>query len=224
MLSTVARETIIFIFILLSTSVLAQSIGPSIPKQFKSSDKFLFYLHGGVVTVLGDNAINQGAPEWGPYEYSKILDSLRVRGFNVISEIRKDGIPDSVYVNKIELQLDTLIQRVRLKNILLLGASAGNNIVLNVASKMKIKNLKVVMMGGCWPDTYKEYLPIPLYGKFLSIIETTDPHGTCNQIFEGRKTIRNYEELKLNTGLSHGFICKGHKEWIDPVTQWFKNH
>jgi hypothetical protein len=55
-------------------------------------------------------------------------------------------------------------------------------IVLNVASKMEIKNLKVVMMGGCWTNTYKEYLPIPLYGKFLSIIEITDSHGTCNQI------------------------------------------
>jgi hypothetical protein len=212
----------IILFILLSTSAFAQSIGPTIPKTIRPTDKFLFYLHGGVVTVLGDNAINQGAPEWGPYEYSKILDSLRSQGFNVISEIRKDGIDDSVYVNKIGSQLDTLIKHVSIKNIILVGASAGNNIVLNVASKVKVKNLKVVVMGGCWPDTYKEFLPITLYGKFLSIIETTDPHGTCYKIFDGRKTIRKYKEIKLNTGLSHGFLCKGYKEWIYPVVDWFQ--
>ena len=37
-------------------------------------------------------------------------------------------------------------------------------------------------MGGCWPETYKDYPNTELYGHFLSIIEATDPHGTCNMI------------------------------------------
>jgi hypothetical protein len=219
------RIAALSIVLFFSTSgINAQLISATIPKKFDTADKFLFYLHGGVVTVLGDNAINQSVPEWGPYEYSKILDSLKMRGFNVISEIRKEGVDDSVYANKIVKQLDTLQQRkVRLKNITLVGASAGSNIVLLVSSKMKNPNLKCVVMGGCWPDTYKQYLPLKLYGKFLSIIESTDPHGTCFKIFEDRKTIKKYNEIKLNTGLSHGFICKGHKEWVDPVVQWFNS-
>src|SRR5688500_10612832 len=119
------------IFILLFTYATAQSqtIGLSLPKEIHRSEKFVFYLHGAVVTVLGNNAINQSVPEWGPYEYLNILDSLARRGVNVISENRKPNVPDSIYVNKIIQQIDTLLKnKVGEKNILLLGASAGWNI------------------------------------------------------------------------------------------------
>lgn len=85
-------------FTLLATvNTLGQSVSANLPSTLKRSEKFLFYLHGGVVTVLGNNAINQSVPEWGPYEYLNILDSLRKRGFNVISENRKEPVPDSFY-------------------------------------------------------------------------------------------------------------------------------
>ena len=77
------------LFILLSPCFTSgQSISSFLPKKLTPSGKYLFYLHGGVVTVLGNNAINQSVPEWGPYEYLNILDSLRIRGFNIISENR----------------------------------------------------------------------------------------------------------------------------------------
>ena len=134
---------------------------------------------------MGDNAINQSMPEWGPYEYSHILDSLRKRGFHVISEIRKEGVDDSLYTNKLVKQIDSLLHAgARAKNPLIIGASAGWNITLHVAAKLKNKRMKYVMMGGCWPDTYTGYRELHLSGNFLSIIETTDPHGTCNRLFE----------------------------------------
>ncbi len=204
--------------------VRGQTISSAIPKNADASAKFVFYLHGAVVTELGDNAINQSVPEWGPYEYSKILDSLRSRGFNVISEIRKKGVPDAQYADKIVKQIDSLRQKgVAPRNILVLGASAGWNIALLVSATMKNKQIRYVVMGGCWPETYKDYTNIRLFGHFLSIIETTDPHGTCVKIFEARKTISNFKEIKLNTGLSHGFIYKGYADWIDPVVSWFNN-
>jgi len=76
-------------------------------------------------------------------------------------------------------------------------------------------------MGGCWPDTYKDYQTLELYGHFLSIIEASDPHGTCSKIFEKRKQVKGYKEISLSMGLSHGFINKGYKEWIDPIVKWF---
>jgi len=199
-----------------------QSISLFLPKKLTPSDYYLFYLHGGVVTVLGNNAINQSVPEWGPYEYLNILDSLRMRGFNIISENRKEGVDDSVYVNKIARQIDTLFSaNVDPKNIIIVGASAGSAITVHLSAALKNNKLKYVVMGGCWPDTYKEYLGIELYGHFLSIIESTDPHGTCSKIFEERKKITSFQEVKLNMGLSHGFIYKGHKEWINPIVKWF---
>lgn len=214
----------LLILLLVNSTAIGQTISTSVPKEIKKSEKYLFYLHGGVVTVLGNNAINQSVPEWGPYEYLNILDSLRMRGFNVISENRKEGTEDTVYVNKIAKQIDSLFRAgVNSKNILVVGASAGWNIGIHVSAKLKNKKVNFVVMGGCWPDTYKDYLDIDLYGHFLSIIETTDPHGTCYKIFERRKHLKSYKEIKLCTGLSHGFIYKGHKEWIDPIVEWFEN-
>lgn len=207
--------------LLISFAAIGQVSSTHLPKKIKPSEKYLFYLHGGVVTVLGNNAINQSVPEWGPYEYLNILDSLQSRGYHVISENRKEGIEDTVYVNKIVKQIDTLFQTgVKPKNVLVVGASAGWNIGINVAAKLKNKRMKYVLMGGCWAETYKDYTDIELYGHFLSIIETTDPHGTCYKIFEGRKHLRSYQEITLHMGLSHGFIYKGYKEWIDPVVEW----
>ena len=166
----------IIILLLACSSSFGQTIGSGIPNNVSKSGKYLFYQHGGVVTVLGDNAINQSVPEWGPYEYSRILDSLRKRGFYVISEIRKEGVDDSVYANKIVNQVDSLLHAgARTRNLLILGASAGWNITLQVSAKLKNKQMKYVMMGGCWPDTYKDYQGLTLKGNFLSIIETTDP-------------------------------------------------
>jgi hypothetical protein len=162
-------------------------------------------------------------PEWGPYEYFNIVDSLQKRGFNVISEMRKKGIDDMVYIKKISSQIDSLLSAsVKPEKILVVGASAGWNVSLHVSARLKNGDIRYVIMGGCWPESHKNYLEIDLYGHFLSIIETTDPHGTCNGIFEDRKGLSSHQEIKLNTGLSHGFIYKGYKEWIDPIVIWFQ--
>jgi len=214
----------LFILLVISSASLGPIISSYLLKEIKETQNYVFYLHGGVVTVLGNNAINQSVPEWGPYEYLNILDSLQSRGFHVISENRKEGIDDSVYVNKIVWQVDSLLGTgVKSKNLLVIGASAGANIALRASARLKSKKLKFVIMGGCWPDTFKEYSGINLHGNFLSIIEASDPHGTCSKIFESRNHVSSYQEIKLNTGLSHGFIYKGLKEWIDPILEWSVN-
>ncbi|HYF31629.1 MAG TPA: hypothetical protein VD993_10960 [Chitinophagaceae bacterium] len=210
-------------FLFVCIAINAQTVSTFVGSRIDKNARYLFYLHGGVVTVLGDNAVNQSVPEWGPYEYSNICDTLRRRGFNVISEIRQEGIEGKVYTNKIVQQVDSLLKGgVSVSNIVLVGASSGWDIVLHVASVLKHPHLQYVIMGGCWPGTYKDYTGIELYGHFLSIIETTDPHGTCIKVFEGRKHLTSYKEVTLNTGLSHGFFYKGRKEWIDPIMQWLQ--
>lgn len=153
-------------------------------------------LHFTVVTLLGNNTINQSMPEWGPYEYLNILDSLRNRGFNVISENWKQGIEDALYSAKIVRQIDALFKSgLKPRNVIVVGASAGAAIVINISAKLTKDELKYVTMGGCWPDTYKEYLPVELYGNFLSVIESIDPHGTCYKIFEGLKAVQKSSSI-----------------------------
>ena len=214
--------TAIIVFHVLVPHLPAQSISSSLPHKINPSERYMFYLHGGVVTVLGNNAINQSVPEWGPYEYLNILDSLRKQGFYIISENRKEGVSDSLYAIKLSKQVDSLLSaHVPTSNIILLGASSGWDIVLKAADRLKNKNLNYVIMGGCWAETYKDYQSLQLNGHFLSIIEESDPHGTCYKILEGRKEVSSYREVKLNTGLSHGFFYKGRKVWIDPLIKWF---
>jgi hypothetical protein len=86
---------------------------------------------------------------------------------------------------------------------------------------MKNPSLRFVVMGGCWPDTYKDYEQLDLHGHFLSLIEKTDPHGTCVKVFEKRANMRSYREITLKTGMSHGFIYKGYPAWINPVMDWW---
>ena len=111
---------------LLPTFAAAQNIRHDLPSNINPAGYYMFYLHGGVVTVKGDNAINDPVPQFGPYQYSRILDTLRAHGFYVISERRMPGVDDSVYVKKVALQVDTLLKaKVPARNIILVGASAG---------------------------------------------------------------------------------------------------
>src|SRR5215204_909637 len=208
---------------LLQASATAQHIQRDLPTTIDPTGKYLFYLHGGVVTVKGDNAINDPVPEYGPYQYSRILDTLHAHGFYVISERRLQGVEDSVYARKIAQQVDTLLKaKVPVNKIMLVGASAGSNIVLHVSDRLKNPEMKYVIMGGCSPDIYKYYLNIKIEGRFLSIIESSDSRGTCAKIFENRKQVKSFHEIKLETGLNHGFIYKPYAAWLDPVLQWFQ--
>jgi hypothetical protein len=207
---------------LLQASAAAQHIQHDLPTTINPTGYYMFYLHGGVVTVKGDNA-NDPVPQFGPYQYSRILDTLRAHGFYVISERRLPDIDDSVYVRKIAQQIDTLLKaNVSVRNIILVGASAGSNIVLLVSGRLKNPEMKYVIMGGCSPDIYKYYLKIKIEGRFLSIIESSDSHGSCAKIFENRKQVKDFHEIKLETGLDHGFIYKPYAAWLDPVVQWFQ--
>src|SRR5688572_20334473 len=94
-------KLLIVLQIFVGSVAVAQTVGGYLPRELKKSDNYLIYLHGGVVTVLGNNALNRSRLEWGPYQYLSILDSLRDRAFHVISENRREGVHDSLYADKI---------------------------------------------------------------------------------------------------------------------------
>src|SRR4029079_7238997 len=114
--------------------------------------------------------------------------------------------------------VDSLLNAgVNASHITVVGASSGAHLVTNAASKLKNPNLNFVVMGMCWPDTYKDYKDKDLCGNFLSIYESSDPHCSCRAVFVGKKCSGNFKEIQLHMGNSHGFIYRPFKEWIDPV-------
>ena len=212
---------ILFLIILTLQSSYSQTISSSLPPQIDHNGKWLFYLHGAIVQDQGINAVSK---DFGPYKYLNILDSLKSRGFNVISEARpKDTRPED-WANKVSKQIDSLIDaKLPPQNITVVGASAGAAITMEVALRLKNSKINYVIMGMCWPDTYKEYEGQELCGNFLSIYESSDPHGRCNRIFEQKKCGGSFKEIEINTGKSHGFLYQPYKEWVDPLIKWIKD-
>jgi hypothetical protein len=219
------KPLLITILIFFQYNVSAQHVQRDLPPEIHPKKYYLFYLHGGVVTVKGDNAINDPVPHFGPYQYSRILDTLQAHGFQVISERRMPNVDDTVYALKIARQIDTLLRSgVPEMNIMLAGASAGSHVVLLAAGKINNPAMKYVIMGGCWSELYKEYVNIKLPGKFLSIREQSDRRGSCANVFDNRKEVKKFEEVELNTGLDHGFIYRPFAAWIYVVTRWFEKN
>jgi hypothetical protein len=194
-----------------------QTISASILRDIDTSKIYLFYLHGQIAIEKG-KGISQ---YFGVYEYQAILDTFSSYGYKVISEPRPIDADDGVYSVKVSKQIDTLLKAgVNPAKIIVVGASAGAYITIDVAIQVKNKNIKYAILGMCRPDTYKSYIGKEICGNFLSIYESSDPHGSCSGLFEDKHCIKRIEEIKLNMNNSHAFLYKPYKEWVYPLVNW----
>jgi hypothetical protein len=197
-----------------------QTISAFVPKETDASQKFLFYLHGGIIQEQGINAFS---PRFGPYEYLEILDTLRSYGFNVISEARPRGTEEAVYALKVSKQIDTLVsQGVKPENIIIVGASQGAYIAIELARRLKNSRINYAILALCSAYALDYFLkePVALCGNFLSIYESSDSKGSCYRLLAEKECKTGYKEIKLNMGNGHGFIYKPYREWVLPLVKW----
>lgn len=203
-----------------AAAIQGQTISAFAPKRPDASQKYLFYLHGGIVQEQGINAVS---PRFGAYEYLKILDTLRSHGFNVISEPRPKGTEDLAYAVKVSKQIDTLMSRgVAPENIIVVGASQGAYIAIGVARRMKNSRISYAILALCSEYALDYFLkdPVALCGNFLSIYETSDSKGSCHKLLSDKLCKTGYTEISLSMGNGHGFIYKPYREWVLPLVQW----
>jgi hypothetical protein len=214
----------LLIFLMIITTTNGQTISTYIPEEVDKSKKYLFYLHGGIVQEHGINAVS---PEFGPYEYLKILDSLRRYGFNVISEARPKGIRVEKYADRVSKQIDTLlILGVAPDDVIVVGASLGAYITVETAHKLKNSKINYVIMALCneYNLNYYSKYKKELCGNFLSIYESSDQKGSCDKLLMEQHCKSGYKEIRLNMGNGHGFIYRSYKEWILPIVNWVKEN
>lgn len=182
---------------------------------------YLFYLHGQIAIENGKGV----SAYWGVYEYQSILDTLSGFGYKVISEARPMDSDEKGFASKVSWQIDTLLKAgVSPARICVVGASAGAYIAMDIAERVKNEQVKYVIMGMCWPNTYKRYSGKELCGNFLSIYESSDPHGSCLKLLEDQHCKTGIEEIELNMNNSHGFLYKPYKEWINPMVNWINRN
>ncbi|HXB33172.1 MAG TPA: hypothetical protein VNV35_07115 [Puia sp.] len=198
-------------------TVNGQTTRPNILNDIDTSKTYLFYLHGQISIENGKGI----SKYFGIYEYQSILDTFSSYGYKVISEPRPINADDGLYSAKVSMQIDTLLKAgVNPAKIIVVGASAGAYITIDVAIRLKNKTIKYAILGMCESDTYKSYQGKELCGNFLSIYESSDLHGSCKLLFSDKRCITSIKEIKLNMNNSHAFLYKPYKEWVDPLVKW----
>lgn len=190
-----------------------------VPENADVNAKYIFYLHGKIVEEAGENAVS---PEFGVYEYRKILDALAVRGFTVISEVRAKDTNAVEYAAKIGKQINLLLKLgVKPENITVVGGSKGGVIAHRISSDLKDKNLNFVLLAACGKGYLAQEKP-DLYGRVLSIYDYKDNKGaqSCAEFFKASNNITESKEIELKSGTGHGIIYHPLPEWLDPTIEW----
>lgn len=191
----------------------------SLPDKIDPRQSYLIYLHGRIIEEAG---LRPTSPEFGVYEYEKILADFASRGFVVISEPRPRGTDPGTYADKVVGQVRALLQAgVPPEHVAVVGFSKGGGIALVTASRLAEPKVNFVILAGCGAGTPPEHAQL-LQGRILSMFEASDDRAaTCKPAFAQAKGPLAQEEVVLKLGTGHGaFYRPG--DWLGQVAAWVK--
>jgi len=181
-------------------------------------------LHG---KILEDQGLLAISPEFGEYQYQKILSVLESYGFVIISEQRPKNADGWEYAQKTARQVTELLTAgVPPASITVVGASKGATIAAVASHLVGNSAVNYVLLGTCHPTLVDEWKQggLILSGNVLSIYDFADDEysGSCEELFslaEG-KGLSHHDELVLHVGTGHGILYQPLSEWVLPTVQW----
>jgi len=184
------------------------------------SPRYLYYLHGKIIEDLGPAGVS---PRFGAYDYPGILRAFSAAGLTVVSEVRPKNTDPSVYADKIVGQISKqLAAGVPAQNITVVGASKGSVIAMLVSSRLKVDGVRYVFLANCNDWMERTFAP-RFTGNVLSIYEGSDEIGqSCRPIAARSVALKQFEEIRLDTGLGHGIVYRPLNQWIGPAAAWAK--
>jgi hypothetical protein len=187
------------------------------PERPDPKAQYLFYLHGRIVEDQGADAVS---PEFGRYEYRAILRELARSGHVVISDVRARDTDPKDYAALTAAEVRRLLAAgVPSGHVTVIGASKGSVIAMLVSTQV-IEPVRYVVLANCNDYTLSTF-SLNLHGDVLSIYEASDPTGqTCRPLFERSAKLGERKEIRLETGLKHGFLFKPLEVWIGPALAW----
>lgn len=179
---------------------------------------YVFYLHGRIIEEQGRRPTHL---QYGVYEYDEILSRLGGEGRVVLSEARARNTDPDAYADKVAKQIENLLGKgVSGRRITVIGASKGAVIATLVSTKVRSPEVGYVILAGC-NDWVVENHRIDLHGEVLSIYEASDSFGgTCEPIFRQSRQLGKHREIRLETGLGHGFLYRPMKVSTEPALAW----
>jgi hypothetical protein len=191
----------------------------SLPDKIDPRQSYLFYLHGRIIEEEG---VRPTSPQFGVYEYEKILADFASRGFVVISEPRPRKTDAGAYADKVVGQIRALRRAgVPPEHITFVGFSKGGGIALLTASKLGEPKVNFAILAGCFPSTDLQAAS-HLQGRILSLYDAADTMAiSCKKAFAQAKGPLAQEEVVLKLGTGHGaFYRPG--DWLERVAAWVK--
>lgn len=193
-----------------------------LPETIDPERYYLFYLHGQIVEGSDGRPTH---PQHGVYEYKDIVDSLEVKGFWVISEVRQKNANPTTYANSLAISINELKKAgVPSSHITIVGSSKGGIIACYTSNKLKDPELNFVILAGFF-DRLKDDPKMLVYGRVLSIHDSSDKNGINPKRFlKKSKGVTEERIVVTQKGWGHSLIFKPRKEWIDEVVTWSGIH
>lgn len=191
---------------------------PSCASISTSTERHVFYLHGAIIEQQGPDAVSE---RFGRYDYAGILTRFRDSGAQVASETRPRDTDVAAYADKVVAQVEELIAGgVRPSHITVVGASKGAIIATLVSARLRNPQVRYLLMAACNDWLVEKHDP-RLTGEVLSIYEQSDElAGSCKPVAERSAGLSRFDEIRLDTGLAHGFLYRPLPEWVAPAIGW----
>ena len=211
------RRRLLIKLVACSFSFIAAAQVVAAQRNIDSKAHYLFYISGYIVHA-GDT--RPTSPQYGIYEYEKILETFKQRGFVVVSEARQQSAEIEPPATKVATHVKHLLSAgVPPQNITVVGASQGSWIAMLVSTYVSNPKINYVFIAGCAAENGLLKL-VDLHGNVLFISERTDLPGSCQRFRDDASGVHDYKAIEVNTGLRHGFLFRPMKEWIEPSVAW----
>jgi hypothetical protein len=210
-------------FFALSGAVTAEPATPgsvltAFPPRPDPTLRYVVYLHGRIVEEQGKHAVS---PDFGHYQFEDIMVALARPGVAVIGELRVKGTePKAAAAHVVDGVRGLIKAGIPAARITVVGASKGALIAMLASTALDDREIGWVVMASC-NDSVASDFELALHGKVLSIYETSDDiGGTCGPIFAASPALAAHDEIRLETGMRHGFLYRPLPAWVRPALAW----
>ena len=185
-----------------------------------AGQRYLLYLHPRIVEDQGRLPTD---PAFGVYQFDAILDSLRQRGFTVLSDQRGPKASSDSAATRVTQQVDSLLRLgISPEAISVVGFSKGGWIAILASTRLRNPAVRFVFLGACGPWS-NDPTDLHVAGHLLSLYEKSDSLGvSCAPLLGRRGAGSDAEEIELDLGLEHGTFFQPRAAWLDPVTAWIR--
>jgi len=93
-----------------------------------------------------------------------------------------------------------------------------------VSTRLEEPQVAYVLLANCNDWLIRTHNP-RLSGSVLSIYDASDEIGqSCEGVRKNAsRFLTRFEEIRLETGLGHGFVYRPLPEWVEPAMRWAKD-